>query len=242
MPDANGRSLRTGSPGCGPLRGFFLQHGSPERFDRDACVHRAGERTIYAYLLQEGWIARVRTDDAANSAFNALHIAGDLVGVDGLPEIACDDLVALTKIAVIKLPFSTLRAGAAGDAKIGLSLADFLATETMFLREALFAVGRQPSAGRLCTFLLQTYHRLIAAGLIDGAARQFELPLTQVELGTALGLTSVHVNRTLKRLREQGWLEFYSGVVRIGNLEGIKRLAHSAQGHADDGSSCFSSA
>jgi CRP-like cAMP-binding protein len=54
----------------------------------------------------------------------------------------------------------------------------------------------------------------------------FELPLTQKELGTALGLTSVHVNRVLQKLRAESLVEFIGGVVRIRALDRLEGLAN----------------
>ena len=62
-------------------------------------------------------------------------------------------------------------------------------------------------------FLCETYARLHAVGL--AADHRFDLPLTQQDLGEATGLTSVHVNRTLRRLREGGLVEIAAREVRI---------------------------
>jgi DNA-binding transcriptional regulator LsrR (DeoR family) len=55
--------------------------------------------------------------------------------------------------------------------------------------------------------------------------RGYELPLTQIDLAECLGLTSVHVNRTLKELREQGVMEFRSGRVDISDLRALEKIA-----------------
>ena len=53
----------------------------------------------------------------------------------------------------------------------------------------------------------------------------YEFPLTQVELGECLGLTAVHVNRTLQELRRMGLLELQNRRVSILDLKGLKGVA-----------------
>ena len=65
--------------------------------------------------------------------------------------------------------------------------------------------------------------RLALVGLSDGTG--FEFPLTQVEFGECLGLTSVHVNRTLQELRRRGIIELHNRRVRIFDLDGLKSIA-----------------
>jgi CRP-like cAMP-binding protein len=53
----------------------------------------------------------------------------------------------------------------------------------------------------------------------------YALPLTQLDLADATGLTSVHVNRMLRELREQGLLTFRSGLVTIHDWERLQDAA-----------------
>jgi CRP-like cAMP-binding protein len=65
--------------------------------------------------------------------------------------------------------------------------------------------------------------RLGVAGLAEKDS--YDFPLTQVELGECLGLTAVHVNRTLQELRRTGLLELQNRRVTILDLEGLKGIA-----------------
>ena len=62
------------------------------------------------------------------------------------------------------------------------------------------------------------------AGLLI-APDQFELPLNQKELGSALGMTSVHVNRMLQKLRAEQLVAFHSRTVRIKDLARLHAIA-----------------
>ena len=64
--------------------------------------------------------------------------------------------------------------------------------------------------------------RLRAVGLSDG--QRFELPLTQPDLAEICGLTSIHVNRVLRDLREQGLCTLRRGVVDLHDPPALARL------------------
>ena len=76
--------------------------------------------------------------------------------------------------------------------------------------------------GRLAHFLCETYCRMKAVGL--GQDGEYELPLTQQDLGEATGLTSVHVNRVVRRLREEGLAIVARGRVQILDVTRLARL------------------
>lgn len=63
-------------------------------------------------------------------------------------------------------------------------------------------IGRKSAYGRIGHLFCEIYAKLEAVGLADGHCCSF--PITQSELGDALGLSNVHVNRTLREMRERG--------------------------------------
>lgn len=80
-------------------------------------------------------------------------------------------------------------------------------------RAWLFRLGRLDAMGRIAHFLCEMNARLQAVGLSDG--RNFALGITQYDLSEACGLTSIHVNRVLKQLREEGLCTFRSPYCEI---------------------------
>ena len=70
---------------------------------------------------------------------------------------------------------------------------------------------------------MELAERLSLIGL--ATATEFKCPLTQFVLADALGLTAIHVNRTLRQLRELNLLSLRRGTVTIHNLAGLRKLA-----------------
>lgn len=209
-----------------PLRAIFRECGEQRRVRRGDRLHAAGRPPQYIYLLEAGWIGRSRVNAAGEAAFTAVHIAGDLVGADAIGGGAlADDLFALTNASVLRVATDILRARVSRDPDAAIILVDLLAADAGYLREALLALGRQSSPERLSTFILQTYHRLVAAGLLPSGATRFELPLTQAQMAAVTGMTGVHVNRVLRMLREARYLDVRGGVVRIDDMAALEREA-----------------
>jgi CRP-like cAMP-binding protein len=75
----------------------------------------------------------------------------------------------------------------------------------------------------MANLLCELNERLGIVGLTE--ENSFEFPLTQVEFGECLGLTSVHVNRTLQELRRRGLIELQNRRVTIFDLEALKAVA-----------------
>ena len=90
-------------------------------------------------------------------------------------------------------------------------------------REWLVRNSNQPAHASMAHLFCELFTRADAAGLVrDGA---FDFPLTQEMLGEALGLTSVHVNRTLQLLRKTGSVELERKQLRILDFEGLADIA-----------------
>jgi CRP-like cAMP-binding protein len=90
------------------------------------------------------------------------------------------------------------------------------------LRAWMVSMGRRNSLQRVA-HLMELYVRAHNIGLANGD--RFELPLTQVVLGDALGLTAVHVNRVLRKLRVSGVMELAAGSLIISDISKLAYVA-----------------
>ena len=90
------------------------------------------------------------------------------------------------------------------------------------LREALVNIGQRRAEERIAHFLCEMLTRLDAVGLVTGNA--FDLPVTQLELGETLGLSTVHVNRTLQKLRSRNLITVQRSRVVILDTAALKAL------------------
>jgi CRP-like cAMP-binding protein len=87
-------------------------------------------------------------------------------------------------------------------------------------REWMIGIGRRSAYTRIAHVLCEVFVRLKAVGLANGY--ECEWPITQAEIGDALGLSTVHVNRSLQELRGDGLIQLGGGVLRILDWNGLK--------------------
>lgn len=96
------------------------------------------------------------------------------------------------------------------------------AAEEHFLGETIATLGQRDAIQRLAWALLRIHERLEAVGLVqDGAG---SMPFRQQDLADALGLSLVHTNKTLSRLRERELCDWSDGRLRIMNMDAMARL------------------
>lgn len=88
------------------------------------------------------------------------------------------------------------------------------------LREWLVNLGQRPAPHRIAHLFCELHERMKAVGLTDEGT--FELPLTQAELSDTMGLSIVHVNRSLKELRESGLVTLKNERIVIPNVHRLK--------------------
>jgi CRP-like cAMP-binding protein len=89
--------------------------------------------------------------------------------------------------------------------------------------EHLVRLGSRDASKRMAHFLLELGARLTLVGL--GSKSGYACPLRQYHLADALGLSSVHVNRVLRDLREAGLVSFRDGQVKFLDYAGLVKLA-----------------
>jgi CRP-like cAMP-binding protein len=95
--------------------------------------------------------------------------------------------------------------------------------EGAMLRHWLVKMGQQKAYGRAAHLLFELFLRYEIAG--NTSANSFVLPLTQDELADTLGMTPVHVNRILQRLRQEGLIALQGRRLTIVDRVGLERVA-----------------
>ena len=97
--------------------------------------------------------------------------------------------------------------------------------------EHLVGIGRRSADVRVAHFLLELGARLALIGM--GSKAGYACPLSQYHLADALGLSSVHVNRVLRHLREDGLATFRHGHVTIDDHDRLTALAEFDSAYLD---------
>ncbi len=136
---------------------------------------------------------------------------------------------ALTDVRVCVLPRTNFLRFFQDHPEIAVRLTWLAARCEARAQDHLVNIGRRPADARIAHLLLELYYR-VQMGLPRIAGETMPFPLTQEHLGDALGLTSVHVNRMLRQLREQGIVAVRERQMEILNPEFLIETAEFDEG------------
>ena len=181
-----------------------------------------GQRPDDVHLVLEGFACRYKLLPDGKRHIMAYLIPGDLCDVHVFILRAMDHSIGtLSQCRVVDLPqdrvLRMLERPAIARALWWSALVD-----EATLREWLVNIGGRPAEQRLAHLLCELLLRLQTVGLANG--NSYELPITQSELGETMGLTLVHVNRVLQRLRAKGLITLRNKHLIINDAQGLKEF------------------
>jgi CRP-like cAMP-binding protein len=187
-------------------------------------IVREGDRPGQSCLLVDGFACRSKMSEGGKRQILSIHISGDIPDLQSLHIHVMDhDVTTLSPCTAGFIPHDALRALTRERPRIAEALWRDTLIDAAVFREWIVNVGRRPAVSRLAHLLAESGQRLQAMGLVDGD--RFELPMTQVDLADALGLSPVHVNRVLQELRRDGVLEFRKQTVALLDSPRLNEIA-----------------
>lgn len=167
-----------------------------------------GSPTSSVYLIVSGMACRYKMLAGGRRQILGFLIPGDLCDMQFAIANRPDFSVALVGNATVaRIPTSSINDLMLRYPKINRALLLASLIDSMILREWLLNVGQRNALQSLCHLFCEMTVRLEAIGGNDDDGT-FELPINQVTLADTLGLTPVHINRTLQRLRNEGMIKF----------------------------------
>jgi len=198
--------------------------GHPLNVRRGEQLTREGQTEHKAFVLQTGWACSFKTLPDGARQIISFPIAGDIVGLRSiLLRTADHSFSALTDAVVHPLQGTHIMRCVTEYPRLGAALLWAASRDEAMVVEHLVNIGRRSALERTAHFFMELAERLTLVGLATEA--EFACPLSQFVLADALGLTSIHVNRTLRELRERNLLTLHRGTVTIHDLAGLRKLA-----------------
>ena len=191
-------------------------------FEPRKTVIEAGKQIEISTILVDGLLSRFIDDRRGLRQLVAVHVPGEFVDLHAYPMKHLDHSVGtLTAATIAVVPHHALKAIL--DPRPDLARKMWFSTliDASMHRAWLFRVGRLDAMGRVAHFVCEMNARQAAAGLSDG--RNLSFALTQSDLAEICGLTTVHINRVIRQLREADLCIFRPSRVEILDLEGLAR-------------------
>lgn len=201
-------------------------HAEARTYVMGAHIYAEGDAAVRPWIVASGWACRMRALPDGRRQIISFFLPGDSIGVMDLqhPAAQCT-IAAITEVGLLDA------------AKVANALSqvdpDMPNIVEAFRKEAIrrrvqqldhiLRLGRLTAFERTAHLVLELHDRMEAAGLAHGG--RYHLPLTQSQLGEALGLSLVHVNRTMQQLRREGLIELKSGWAAILDRERMELLS-----------------
>jgi CRP-like cAMP-binding protein len=198
------RKLERYGPISEDERGFLEQ--APWRVvdyrNHDPIV-REGDCPSESCLILEGFACRFKTMPEGTRQIMALHIPGDFCDLHSFVLKKMDHgIAAIERCKVAKIPHPKVQEITECYPRLTRALWWDIAIDAAIHREWMISMGRRDAYQQIAHLFCELLLRLQSVGFADG--NSYELPLTQADLGDVFGLSTVHVNRTLQKLRTEG--------------------------------------
>lgn len=211
----------------GVIRGLVAD---TRRFRADEALVRAGEQLDHSMLLLDGWLVRCKDLPSGERQVLEIHVAGDFADLHGYTLKRLDhDVVSVTSGTVALVPHPALTE--LTEKHPHLARVYWLSTniDAAISREMALSLGQRSAISRMAHLFCELHVRLGIVGRTRG--NTFDFPLTQRELSECLGLTVVHVNRTLQELRRMGLVEAENRQITILDRPRLEALAEFDPGY-----------
>lgn len=209
-----------------PLEVRFLEAlvNEPEEFAHGRDIVRRGEKTSFLHVFLDGWACRyVDTPDGERQILACLlpgTISNRYMGPAGTFNYS---VAAVSSCKVAAIPARKLEDLELNHPNIARALWLWSLVDAAIAREWMISLGRRNGMSRIVHLLCELHFRLAAVGLVTPEG--FHFPVTQRDIADMVGLSVVHVNRILGRLREHGLIDYGSGQMKLNDLGTL--MAHS---------------
>jgi CRP-like cAMP-binding protein len=187
-------------------------------------IVRDGDKPSQCCLLLSGWACRYRIVSEGKRQIFSFHVAGDIPDLQSLHIHTMDhSLATLTGAQVAFIPHESLRDLTARFPNLAASLWRDTLIDAAIFREWMVGMGRRSAYQQVAHLFCELYLKLQAVGLAD--SYRCPLPVTQIDLGDALGLSNVHVNRVLQEMRREKLITLRGSTLVIESWDELLRLS-----------------
>ena len=183
-----------------------------------------GDTPTAFMVMLEGWACRYKLLPSGSRQILAFLIPGDSGGMQGSMKPRIEHSVAtITPARVAFIPRARMTEMLVERPALSRALTSTQSIDGDTLREWMASLGRRNSVERTAHLMCELYVR--SCSIAPCNEWKCPLPLTQTELGDALGLTAVHVNRVLRRLRLGAVMTLAGGVLTIHDFDKLAGIA-----------------
>lgn len=182
-----------------------------------------GKQARSIKILEAGWACRCRMLPDGRRQIVALLLPGDACDFDAVAPAPLDhSVITLTPVSMREIPHAAFEAMLVARPRLREARWRDHMLAAAIQREWMVSLGQRNARERVAHLLCEVMLRLELVGLADG--RVCDFPLTQLDLGEATGLSTVHVNRTLQELRSSGLVTLRDRQLQISSFDALAEI------------------
>ena len=185
---------------------------------------REGDKPGPVFVILKGWACRYKLLPEGTRQITSFLMPGDCGDLHASVSHRMEHSIAtLTPARVAKVDRKEMEELIETRPAIMRAFLWTLLVDEDTLRAWIVSMGRRDSEQRVAHLMCELYVRALNIGLTVGD--RYEMPLTQIVLGDALGLTPVHVNRVLRKLKASGVMSLSRGSLVIADVAKLAIVA-----------------
>lgn len=189
-------------------------------------IYRQGDTCTEIYTLYDGWAFLYMDISPGKRQILRFLLPGDLLGFHGDLE-GCrhpHSAQGVSGVSLCVFPISRLLKMFRKHPKLGIRITWMTAQDNTLAHEHLASLGRRSAHDKIAHLLLELFYRVRICHPESDPKNTIDFPLTQELIGDALGLTSIHVNRTIMELRRSGLVQLKARKLTIPDPEAMSKL------------------
>lgn len=181
-------------------------------------------RASHLFTVLSGWAFRYKTFEDGRRQIINYALPGDFLGLQAsMSEVMGHGIEALTDSVLCVFPRDKLWSFFAADAQLAYDITWLAASQERTLDEQIVSLGRRTALERVAYLLWYLFDKARELGMTK--RNRLDLPMRQSHLADTLGLSVVHTNKTLQKLRKEGSIELDERTLRVVDEEALKNLA-----------------
>lgn len=183
-------------------------------------LYEEGDPTTHAYTLFDGWMLLYQTHSDGGRQGLRVALPGDFIGYVPLDVTTMShSAMAITDVTLCAFKQQDLHNMLADSHELTSHVSSIHVRYINECQKAMLGLGRKSAEQRIAHLIVELFHRLAGRGDACAETGVMPFPLTQEMLGDLTGLTPVHTNRVMRKLREEGLLSCERQQLQVLDLE-----------------------
>jgi CRP-like cAMP-binding protein len=189
-------------------------------------IYRETEPCEYIFTVYHGWVALYKSLDNGKRQILRIALPGDMIGFQpNLQAPMSSSAMSLSETVLCAFPSKSIPDLLRKNINVARRLSELNARDMNICQSRLLTVGQQSALERIAFFCSELFYR---TKMIYNHKQDTEIyfPVSQEDIGDATGLTKIHVNRTLKTLREMNLMQISARTLKIHDVDRLCELGN----------------